>query len=68
MLYDTLQGLWPDCIDWFTIFERQFSKCPQFLEFLEQGQITTPRTKFSNLCEKCMGSLMTPSDQYREDA
>ena len=45
MLYDTLQGLWPDCIDWFTIFERQFSKCPQFLEFLEQGQITTPRTK-----------------------
>ena len=35
---------------------------------VEQGQTTTPVTSFPTLCEKYVGSLTSPANQYREDA
>ena len=32
------------------------------------GQTTTPGTTFPTLCDKCVGSLTFPTNQYREDA
>ena len=32
------------------------------------GQTTTPGTTFPTLCDKCVGSLTSPTNQYREDA
>ena len=47
----------------FTVFWRRFSRCPQFQNL---GQTTTPRTTSPTLCDKCMGSLTSLSNQYRE--
>ena len=35
---------------------------------LKLGQTTTPETQGPTLYEKCVGSLTSPSNQYREDA
>ena len=35
---------------------------------VKQGQTTTPGTLCPTLCERCVGSLTSPADQYREDA
>ena len=35
---------------------------------MKQGQTTTPGTPCPTLCEKCVGSLTSPANQYREDA
>ena len=35
---------------------------------VKQGQTTTPGTPCPTLCEKCVGSLKSPANQYREDA
>ena len=34
----------------------------------EQDQTTTPGTPCSTLCEKCVGSITSPANQYREGA
>ena len=34
----------------------------------DKDQTTTPGTPCPTLCEKCMGSLTSPANQYREDA
>ena len=35
---------------------------------VKQGQTTTPGTSCPTLCEKCVGSLTSPANKYREDA
>ena len=35
---------------------------------VKQGQTTTPRTPCPTLCEKRVGSLTSPANQYREGA
>ena len=35
---------------------------------VKQGQTTTPGTSRTTLCGKCVGSLTSPANQYREDA
>ena len=35
---------------------------------VKQGQTTTPGTLCPTLWEKCVGSLTSPANQYREDA
>ena len=35
---------------------------------MKQDQTTTPGTPCPTLCEKCVGSLTSPANQYREDA
>ena len=35
---------------------------------VKQGQTTTPGTSCPTLCEKFVGSLTSPANQYREDA
>ena len=37
-------------------------------QHVKQGQTTTPGTSCPTLCEKYVGSLTSPTDQYREDA
>ena len=46
-------------------FWRRFSRCPQFQNL---GQTTTPGTTSPTLCDKCVGSLTSPTNQYQEDA
>ena len=38
----------------------------KFLKVL-LGQTTTPVSTFPTLCDKCVGSLTSPTNQYRED-
>ena len=60
------RGLWPDCIEQFTIFwEEIFADAPNFGK---KGQTTTLGTLCPTLCKKCVGSLTFPANQYREDA
>ena len=35
---------------------------------VKEGHTTTPGTSYPTLCEKCVGSLTSPANQYREDA
>ena len=45
-------------------FWRRFSRCPQFQNLgRPQHQELRP-----TLCDKCVGSLMFPTNQYQEDA
>ena len=58
--------LWSDCIEQYTIFfQRRFSRCPWFQNL---GQITTPGTTSPTLCNKCVGSSTSPTNQNWEDA
>ena len=34
---------------------------------MKQGQTTTPGTLCPTLCEKCVDSLTSPANQYREE-
>ena len=56
--------LWPDCIEQFTIWREIFADAPQFQK---QGQTATPGTSCPTRSKKCVGSLTSPADQYRED-
>ena len=38
------------------------------LQFFDQGQTTTLGATFPTLCEKCEGSLTSPTNQYGGDA
>lgn len=49
-------GLWPDWVEQFTILSGN------------QGQTTTPGVTFPTLCEKCVGSRLSPAKRYWEDA
>ena len=40
---------------------------PDFRNLWKQGQKIAPGATFPSLCEKCMGSLTSLVNQYRED-
>ena len=47
----------------YNFFRGNFCRCPPFQK---QGQTTTAGTLCPTLCEKCVGSLTSPANQYRE--
>ena len=55
------------------LFQRIFLQVPLILKIFKkiliknQGHTTTLGALFSTLCKKCMGSLVSPGNQYRKD-
>ena len=64
VLYNTLQGIWPDCIKPL-ILKRNFIGCPPILN-TRLDHNTWNYCDFPTLCKKHMSSLTFPANQYRE--
>ena len=63
MLYNTLQGIWPDCIK--PLPEKNFHRCPSILN-TRLDHNTWNYSDFPTLCKKHVSYLTFPANQHRE--